>query len=135
MFGHTFRMTDDTPAKRAMLHYFDEAISSYLGRPRRSLSTNTLNWRRSDRATSQASSTLHRNSRTLTTCAASRRSRTVATSGFNFVQYVTDKQVTEPFKSIKPWPRRNVIIRGKREIITTYSYFISEATYYYLEIL
>jgi hypothetical protein len=26
MFGHTLRMTDDTQAKRVMLHYFDVTV-------------------------------------------------------------------------------------------------------------
>jgi hypothetical protein len=37
IFGHTLRMTDDTPAKRAMLNYFDVTTSSYLGRPHHTL--------------------------------------------------------------------------------------------------
>ena len=37
MLGHTLRMTDDTPAKHAMLHYFDKTSSSFLGRPRTTL--------------------------------------------------------------------------------------------------
>ncbi len=33
----TLRMTDDTRAKKAMIHYFDETTSSFLGRPRHTL--------------------------------------------------------------------------------------------------
>jgi hypothetical protein len=37
MLGHTLRMADETPAKLAMLHYFDKPAKSFLGRPRQSL--------------------------------------------------------------------------------------------------
>ena len=39
MFGHALRMNDDTPAKHAMLHYFVERKSNFLGRPRTTLPT------------------------------------------------------------------------------------------------
>ncbi len=38
MLGHTLHMSDDIPAKRATIHYFDTtATSKFLGRPRHTL--------------------------------------------------------------------------------------------------
>jgi len=40
MLGHVLRMHEDTPAKRAMLHFFDARTSgAFLGRPRTTLQT------------------------------------------------------------------------------------------------
>jgi hypothetical protein len=39
MLGYALRMIDDTPAKHAMLHYFDEQKSSFAGRPITTLPT------------------------------------------------------------------------------------------------
>ena len=33
MFGHVLRMTDDTPAKCATIHYFDARNNNFRGRP------------------------------------------------------------------------------------------------------
>jgi hypothetical protein len=37
MLGHTLRMSDDIPAKRATIHYFDSDTEKFLGRPRHTL--------------------------------------------------------------------------------------------------
>jgi hypothetical protein len=37
MLGHTLRMNDTIPAKRATLHYFDQIEKGFLGRPRHTL--------------------------------------------------------------------------------------------------
>jgi hypothetical protein len=37
MFGHTLRMDDNIPAKRAILHYFDKIDAGFQGRPRQTL--------------------------------------------------------------------------------------------------
>ena len=34
MLGHVLRMTEDTPAKYAMVHYFDPRANCFRGRPR-----------------------------------------------------------------------------------------------------
>ena len=39
MLGHVLRMTDDTPAKCATIHYFDDKTESFKGRPRTTLAT------------------------------------------------------------------------------------------------
>jgi hypothetical protein len=37
MFGHTLRMNDDIPAKRATIRFFDSDTEKFLGRPRHTL--------------------------------------------------------------------------------------------------
>lgn len=109
MFGHTLRMTDDTPAKRAMLHYFDETTSSYLGRPRHTLplvinkdlklaAVQPLDIKSQFNLPSQLKTI--RDLRSLETLAKDRN------QWIQLVQCVTNMQVPKPPKP-KPRPRRN----------------------------
>jgi hypothetical protein len=111
MLGHTLRMTDDTPAKRAMLHYFDVTTSSYLGRPRHTLPL-VINKDLKLAAVQPHDITGQFNIPTqLKTITDLRRLETLANDRkqwIQLVQCVIDMQVTEPPKPIKLRPRRNV---------------------------
>ncbi len=110
MLGHTLRMADNTPAKKAMLHYFDKTTSSFLGRPRHTLPL-VINQDLKMAATNNITGHFNIPSqlkkiedlRALETLANDRN------RWIKLVKCVTDMQVTEPPKSEKRlMPRRNV---------------------------
>jgi hypothetical protein len=114
MLGHTLRMTDDTPAKRAMLHYFDPtaANSSFLGRPRQTLPltiNNDLKLAAAQPTDIMGQFNLPHQLKNINDL---RRLETLADDRQQWkqlVQYVTYMQVTEPPKPIiRLQPRRNV---------------------------
>jgi hypothetical protein len=108
MLGHTLRMTDDTPEKRAMLQYFDVTTSSYLGRPRHTLPL-VINKDLKLAAAQPRVITGQFNIQTqLKTITDLRRLETLANDRkqwIQLVQCVIDMQVTEPPKPIKLRPR------------------------------
>ena len=110
MLGHTLRMTDDTPAKRAMLHYFDTTTSSYLGRPRHTLPLTINNDLKLAAAQPQditSQFNLPSQLKTITELRSLEKLANDRDQWIQLVKCVTNMQVPEPPKPIKPRTRRN----------------------------
>ena len=107
MLGHTLRMTDDTPAKHAMLHCFDKITKGFMGRPRVTLPlVINKDLKATQRETAQFGLPLQLKSisdlRQLETLARDHK------KWKNVVQCVADMQVTEPQSPIiRVQPRRD----------------------------
>ena len=107
MLGHTLRMTDATPAKHAMLHYFDKITKGFMGRPPATL---PLVINKDLKAMQQATAQLGLPPQ-LKTISDLRQLETLATDRkrwMSIVQCAADMQVTEPqFPIIRVQPHRD----------------------------
>jgi hypothetical protein len=103
-------MTDDTPAKKAMLHYFDKTTSSYLGRPRHTLPltiNNDLKLAAAQPRDITSQFNLPLQLKTITELRSLEKLANDRDQWIQLVKCVTNMQVPEPPKPIKPRTRRN----------------------------